>query len=52
MSHSAQPMPSLRPSDLWGEDRFLVMNADNYYPVAAYAALREIERARADRIRA
>jgi dTDP-glucose pyrophosphorylase len=23
-----------------GEDRFLVMNADNYYPVAAYAALR------------
>ena len=24
-----------------GEDRFLVMNADNYYPVAAYAALRE-----------
>ena len=25
-----------------GEDRFLVMNADNYYPVAAYAALREL----------
>ena len=25
-----------------GEDRFLVMNADNYYPVAAYAALREM----------
>lgn len=25
-----------------GKDRFLVMNADNYYPVAAYAALREI----------
>ena len=24
-----------------GEDRFLVMNADNYYPVAAYVALRE-----------
>lgn len=24
------------------EDRFLVMNADNYYPVAAYAALREM----------
>ena len=24
------------------EDRFLVMNADNYYPVAAYAALREL----------
>src|SRR5688500_6719470 len=23
-------------------DRFLVMNADNYYPVAAYAALREL----------
>jgi dTDP-glucose pyrophosphorylase len=25
-----------------GEDRFLVMNADNYYPVAAYAALRDL----------
>lgn len=25
-----------------GEDRFLVMNADNYYPVAAYSALREL----------
>jgi dTDP-glucose pyrophosphorylase len=25
-----------------GEDRFLVMNADNYYPVAAYTALREM----------
>src|SRR5215211_3828170 len=25
-----------------GEDRFLVMNADNYYPVAAYSALRDI----------
>jgi glucose-1-phosphate thymidylyltransferase len=25
-----------------GEDRFLVMNADNYYPVAAYAALRDM----------
>ena len=25
-----------------GEDRFLVMNADNYYPVAAYAALCEM----------
>ena len=25
-----------------GEDRFLVMNADNYYPVAAYSALREM----------
>jgi glucose-1-phosphate thymidylyltransferase len=25
-----------------GEDRFLVMNADNYYPVAAYRALREM----------
>lgn len=25
-----------------GTDRFLVMNADNYYPVAAYAALREL----------
>ena len=24
------------------EDRFLVMNADNYYPVAAYAALRDL----------
>lgn len=25
-----------------GEDRFLVMNADNYYPVAAYRALSEL----------
>ena len=25
-----------------GADRFLVMNADNYYPVEAYAALREL----------
>ena len=25
-----------------GEDRFLVMNADNYYPIAAYSALREL----------
>ena len=25
-----------------GEDRFLVMNADNYYPIAAYAALRDL----------
>jgi glucose-1-phosphate thymidylyltransferase len=25
-----------------GEDRFLVMNADNYYPVAAFQALREM----------
>ena len=25
-----------------GEDRFLVMNADNYYPVGAYSALREM----------
>jgi glucose-1-phosphate thymidylyltransferase len=25
-----------------GDDRFLVMNADNYYPVAAYAALRDL----------
>src|SRR5688572_29844768 len=25
------------------KDRFLVMNADNYYPVAAYAALRDLE---------
>ena len=25
-----------------GDDRFLVMNADNYYPVEAYAALREL----------
>jgi dTDP-glucose pyrophosphorylase len=25
-----------------GADRFLVLNADNYYPVAAYAALREL----------
>jgi glucose-1-phosphate thymidylyltransferase len=25
-----------------GNDRFLVMNADNYYPVAAYAALRDL----------
>jgi glucose-1-phosphate thymidylyltransferase len=25
-----------------GEDRFLVMNADNYYPVSSYAALREL----------
>src|SRR5689334_15410185 len=24
------------------EDRFLVMNADNYYPVAAFAALRDL----------
>ena len=26
-----------------GDDRFLVMNADNYYPVAAYSALRELD---------
>jgi dTDP-glucose pyrophosphorylase len=26
-----------------GGDRFLVMNADNYYPVEAYVALREID---------
>ena len=25
-----------------GADRFLVLNADNYYPVAAYAALRDL----------
>jgi dTDP-glucose pyrophosphorylase len=25
-----------------GDDRFLVMNADNYYPVAAYSALRDL----------
>jgi glucose-1-phosphate thymidylyltransferase len=25
-----------------GDDRFLVMNADNYYPVSAYAALRDL----------
>ena len=25
-----------------GDDRFLVMNADNYYPVAAYVALRDL----------
>jgi glucose-1-phosphate thymidylyltransferase len=25
-----------------GNDRFLVMNADNYYPVAAYEALRDL----------
>lgn len=25
-----------------GNDRFLVMNADNYYPVAAFAALRDL----------
>jgi glucose-1-phosphate thymidylyltransferase len=25
-----------------GDDRFLVMNADNYYPVEAYAALRDL----------
>jgi dTDP-glucose pyrophosphorylase len=25
-----------------GTDRFLVMNADNYYPIAAYVALREL----------
>jgi glucose-1-phosphate thymidylyltransferase len=25
-----------------GDDRFLVMNADNYYPVAAYTALRDL----------
>jgi dTDP-glucose pyrophosphorylase len=25
-----------------GDDRFLVMNSDNYYPVAAYAALRDL----------
>ena len=25
-----------------GEDRFLVMNADNYYPVDAYVTLREM----------
>ena len=25
-----------------GSDRFLVMNADNYYPVAAYTSLREL----------
>ena len=25
-----------------GRDRFLVMNADNYYPVAAYTALRDL----------
>jgi len=25
------------------KDRFLVMNADNYYPVAAYTALRDLE---------
>jgi glucose-1-phosphate thymidylyltransferase len=25
-----------------GSDRFLVMNADNYYPTAAYAALRDL----------
>jgi glucose-1-phosphate thymidylyltransferase len=25
-----------------GDDRFLVMNADNYYPIAAYSALREL----------
>ena len=25
-----------------GEDRFLVMNADNYYPVAAYTVLRDL----------
>jgi dTDP-glucose pyrophosphorylase len=25
-----------------GEDRFLVMNADNYYPIEAYSALREL----------
>ena len=25
-----------------GEDRFLVMNADNYYPVSAYVALRDL----------
>jgi glucose-1-phosphate thymidylyltransferase len=25
-----------------GEDRFLVMNADNYYPIAAYQSLRDL----------
>jgi dTDP-glucose pyrophosphorylase len=48
LSFAIQPRPLgtadaiLAAEPFAGEDRFLVMNADNYYPVSSYVALREM----------